>query len=96
MSQNLFVGNLSYSTNDQSLEAFFAEIGEVSSARVITDRMNGRSKGFGFIEFQDETNNQKAIDALDGKELDGRNINVRLSEPRAEKPRFSGDRKRSF
>lgn len=96
MSQNLFVGNLAYATNDDSLREFFAGIGEVTSARVISDKFSGRSKGFGFVEFANEADNQKAIDELDGKELDGRNINVRLSEPRADKPAgrgFGGDRK---
>lgn len=95
MSQNLFVGNLAYSTNDNGLREHFAAIGEVVSARVITDKFSGRSKGFGFVEFADEADNQKAIDELDGKELDRRNINVCLSEPRADKPadrKFSGNR----
>ena len=82
MSQNLFVGNLAYSTNDDSLREHFAAIGEVTSARVITDKFSGRSKGFGFVEFVNKADNQKAIDELDGKDLSGRNINVCLSQPR--------------
>ncbi|MGB2786840.1 MAG: RNA-binding protein, partial [Candidatus Saccharimonadaceae bacterium] len=58
--QNLFVGSLAYATNDDSLKAFFEEVGPVSSARVITDRDSGRSKGFGFVEYEDDANNQKA------------------------------------
>lgn len=85
--QNLFVGNLSYSTTDDSLKAHFEQIGEVASARVISDRESGRSKGFGFVEYTDEANNQKAIDGLNGKELDGREISVNLARPKEDRPR---------
>lgn len=87
MSQNLFVGSLAFATTDDSLKAFFEEIGEVTSARVITDRDSNRSKGFGFVEFADEANNQVAIDKLNGKELDGRAINVSLAKPKEDRPR---------
>lgn len=92
--QNLFIGSLAYATNDDSLKAFFETIGEVTSARVVTDRETGRSKGFGFVEFADEANNQKAVDALNGKELDGRPINVSLARPKEDRPRrdFNNDR----
>ena len=92
MSQNLFIGSLAYATTDDSLKAFFEEIGEVTSARVVTDRETGRSRGFGFVEFADEANNQKAIDALDGKEVDGRAINVTVARPREDRPRDGGFR----
>jgi RNA recognition motif-containing protein len=82
MSQNLFIGNLAYATNDDSLKAHFEQIGEVASARVVTDRETGRSKGFGFVEFVNESDNQTAIDQLNGKELDGRQINVSLARPK--------------
>lgn len=85
--QNLFIGSLAYATNDDSLKAFFEQIGEVESARVVTDRDSGRSKGFGFVEFKDEANNQKAVDQLDGKELDGRAINVSLARPKEDRPK---------
>jgi RNA recognition motif-containing protein len=92
MSQNLFIGSLAYSTTDDSLKAFFEVIGEVESARVVTDRDSGRSKGFGFVQFVDEANNQKAVDDLNGKELDGRAINVNLARPKEDRPRrdFNG------
>ena len=90
MSQNLFIGSLSYDTTDDSLKAHFEHIGAVKSARVITDRESGRSKGFGFVEFEDEANNQKAVDELDGKELDGRSINVSLAKPKEDRPRDGG------
>lgn len=90
--QNLFIGSLAYATTDDTLKAFFEQIGPVASARVITDRDSGRSKGFGFVEFENDEDNQKAVDQLDGKELDGRAINVSLARPREERPRreFNG------
>lgn len=90
--QNLFVGSLAYATTDDSLKAFFEQIAPVASARVITDRDSGRSKGFGFVEFEDPANNQKAVDELNGKELDGRAINVSIARPKEDRPRrdFNG------
>src|SRR5687768_1279204 len=85
--QNLFVGSLAYATNDDSLKAFFEQIGEVSNARVATDRDSGRSRGFGFITYTDPANNQKAVDELNGKELDGRTITVNLARPKEDRPR---------
>lgn len=85
--QNLFIGNLSFDTNDDTLKAFFEEIGEVISARVITDRETGRSKGFGFVEYKNEEDNQKAVDQLNGKELDGRPVSVSLARPKEDRPR---------
>ena len=92
-SQNLFIGSLAYATTDDTMKAFFEQIGEVESARVITDRDSGRSKGFGFVEFKDEANNQKAVDSLDGKELDGRAISVGLARPKEDRPKrdFGGN-----
>ncbi len=92
MSQNLFIGSLAYATTDDSLKAFFETIGEVESAHVVTDRETNRSKGFGFVQFTDEANNQKAVDELNGKELDGRAINVSLARPKEDRPRrdFNG------
>jgi RNA recognition motif-containing protein len=91
MSQNLFIGSLAYATTDDALKAFFEQIGEVASAHVITDRDSGRSKGFGFVEFADEANNQKAVDELNGKELDGRTITVGLARPKEDRPRRDSD-----
>lgn len=96
MSQNLFIGSLAYATTDDSLKAFFETIGEVVSARVITDRDSGRSKGFGFVEFADEASNQKAIDELNGKELDGRTITVNLARPKEDRPDRGGNGGGSF
>jgi len=85
--QNLFIGSLAYATTDDTLKAHFEQIGEVASARVITDRDSGRSKGFGFVEFVNEADNQKAVDQLDGKELDGRAISVGLARPKEDRPK---------
>lgn len=83
---NLFIGSLAYATTDDSLKAFFETVGPVKSARVITDRDSGRSKGFGFVEFENEDDNQKAIDKLNGQDLDGRAIAVSVARPREDKP----------
>jgi cold-inducible RNA-binding protein len=88
--QNLFIGSLAYSTTDDTLKAFFETVGPVSSARVITERDSGRSKGFGFVEFENEDDNQKAVDQLNGKELDGRAINVSLARPKEDRPQSAG------
>ena len=82
MSVKLYVGNLSYSTMDSQLRTAFAEFGEVVSASVVLDRVNGQSRGFGFVEFSSQGDAEKAIQALDGTELDGRSINVSIARPR--------------
>ncbi|MFZ1258651.1 MAG: RNA-binding protein [Candidatus Saccharimonas sp.] len=84
---NLFVGSLAYATTDDSLKAFFEQVGPVASARVITDRDSGRSKGFGFVEMENEADNQKAIDQLNGQELDGRAIAISVARPKEDRPR---------
>lgn len=93
MAQNLFVGSLAYATTDETLKAHFEQVGAVSSARVITDRDSGRSKGFGFVEYENEADNQKAVDQFNGKELDGREISVNLARPKEDRPRrdFGGN-----
>lgn len=88
--QNLFIGSLAYATNDDGLKTHFEQIGPVASARVITDRETGRSKGFGFVEFESDDDNQKAVDQLNGKELDGRTINVSLARPKEDRPANAG------
>jgi len=80
MSKNLYVGNLSFDVNDESLRGLFAQHGEVDSARVITDRESGRSRGFGFVEMVSGGN--EAISALDGKEFEGRALKVNEAKPR--------------
>jgi RNA recognition motif-containing protein len=87
MSKKLFVGGLSWETTDARLNAAFAPYGEVTEAKVITDRDTGRSRGFGFVTFTDPQDAAKAIAELDGKDLDGRTIKVNEAQ---DKPR--GDR----
>ena len=94
--QNLFIGSLAYATNDDGLKAHFEQIGPVASARVITDSETGRSKGFGFVEFENDDDNQKAVDQLNGKELDGRTINVSLARPKEDRPSNGGNGGGSF
>ncbi len=96
MSQNLFVGSLAYATTDDGLKSHFEQIGEVASARVITDRETGRSRGFGFVEFANEADNQKAVAELDGKELDGRAISVSIAAPKEDRPRRNNNGGGSF
>ena len=87
---DIYVGNLAYSTNDESLRDAFSAYGEVTSARVVTDRMTGRSKGFGFVEMPDRTQAQAAIDALNGKDIDGRALRVNESQPKPREERRGG------
>jgi len=82
---NIYAGNLSYSTDNDSLRAAFEAFGDVQSASVITDRDTGRSKGFGFVEMADQAQAQAAIEGLNGKDLDGRTINVNEARPRTER-----------
>ena len=84
---NIYVGNLSYRTNDKDLEELFAKFGAVKSAKVIMDRETGKSKGFGFIEMEDSSAGTKAIEALNGNESEGRTLRVNEAQPREEKPR---------
>ncbi len=79
---NIYAGNLSYNTDDDALNDAFSEFGEVQSAKVIMDRDSGRSKGFGFVEMALDDDGKKAIEALDGTDLDGRTIKVNEARPR--------------
>ncbi|WP_226064838.1 RNA recognition motif domain-containing protein [Kaistella polysaccharea] len=91
---NIFVSNINYATQEQSLQDLFSEFGDVSSAKIITDRETGRSRGFGFVEMSDE-DGKNAIEALNGKELDGKELNISEAKPREDKPRRSFDNNRS-
>ena len=86
MNRKLYVGNLSFSTNDATLHQLFAEVGPVESARLVTDKETGRSRGFAFVEMASDEGAQAAIDRLNGTDLDGRRLTVneaRPQEPRA-------------
>ena len=88
MSKKLYVGNLSWDTNEQGLRDAFTPFGEISDAVVLTDRETGRSRGFGFVTFEDDDAAMEAISKLDGTALDGRNIKV--NEAREREPRRGG------
>ena len=88
MGKKIYVGNLPYSTDDAELENAFGQFGQVDSARVITDRETGRSKGFGFIEMASDDEANQAIEKLNGSQLSGRQITV--SEARPQAPRTGG------
>jgi len=98
MASKLFVGGLSYSTTDATLEEFFAALGTVISAKVIIDRDTNRSKGFGFVEMSTEEEAKAATAQLNGKELDGRTIAVSEARPQENRERrsFGGGNKGGF
>lgn len=81
---NIFISNLSFRINDADLKQIFDEYGDVSSAKVITDKYTGKSRGFGFVEISDEESANKAIAELDKAEYDGKVINVSVAKPRTE------------
>ncbi|PIP42989.1 MAG: RNA-binding protein [Deltaproteobacteria bacterium CG23_combo_of_CG06-09_8_20_14_all_60_8] len=81
----LYVGNLSYSTTDDDLNAMFAPFGDVTSAKVISDRYTGQSRGFGFVEMADRAAGQKAMEELHGKKIDNRNLVVNEAKPQEKK-----------
>ena len=81
---NIFIAGLSYNISDSDLTELFAEYGEVASARVISDRETGRSKGYGFVEMADEEAGNKAIAALNEAEVDGRKLAVSVARPKEE------------
>ena len=91
---NIYVSNLSFNVTDEDLQSYFNDYGEVSSAKVITDKVTQRSRGFGFVEMSDETAAQKAIAELDGATVDGRAIKVTIAKPREERP--SNNSRKSF
>jgi RNA recognition motif-containing protein len=91
---NIFIAGLSFKVNDSDLANLFEEYGAVASAKVITDRHSGRSKGYGFVEIDDNEVAAKAIAELNGAEYDGRTISVSEAKPREERPKreFNGNR----
>ena len=81
MAVKLYVGNLSYKTDESSLSSAFSAFGSVESAKIITDKMTGRPRGFGFVEMSSEEEANKAIDGMNGKEFEGRTLNVNIARP---------------
>lgn len=86
MAIKLFVGSLPYSTTDDELNELFASFGTIASARVIIDRESGRSKGFGFVEFEDDTAGKAAVTELDGADYQGRKLVVNEARPQGDRP----------
>ena len=78
---NIYVGNLSYNTDEGNLESIFSEYGTVESVRIVKDRDTGRSKGFGFVDMPDDQEAAAAIEALNGQEIDGRTLRVNEARP---------------
>ena len=87
---NIYVSNLSFNVQDEDLKDFFTEYGEVTSAKVITDKFTGKSRGFGFVEMSDEEAAKKAIAELDQATVEGRNIRVMEAKPKEDKPARTG------
>ncbi|HTB08014.1 MAG TPA: RNA-binding protein [Bacteroidia bacterium] len=81
---NIFVSNLSFKVDEESLKQLFQNYGEVTSCKIVTDKFTGRSRGFGFVEMKSEEDGQKAIDGLNETEHDGRSISVSIAKPRTE------------
>jgi len=90
MNNKLFVGNLSFNTTENDLQDAFAAHGTVLEANLMMDRMTGRPRGFGFVTMSNQDEAQKAIDALNGKELDGRALTVNIARPREDRPAGGG------
>ena len=79
---NIFISNLNFNINDEELRELFETFGEVTSSKVITDKITGRSRGFGFVEMSDEEKGKEAIEKLNGSEFKGRELNVSVARPR--------------
>lgn len=92
MAKKLFVGNLSWNTRDDTLKSAFDRFGSISEAKVIMDRVTGRSRGFGFVTFDDDANADQAKTEMDGKDLDGRTIRVDFPRDREGGGGGGGDR----
>ncbi len=96
MATKLFVGKLSYETTEDSLRTLFAQYGTVTSVSVIKDRDTGQSKGFAFVEMEDQDAAQKAISALNGNDFEGRSIIVNIARPREERPQYDNNLRGGF
>jgi len=96
MNKKLFVGGLSWDTTDQGLREAFARFGEISEAKVITDRETGRSRGFGFVTFEESSAAENAISEMDGTELDGKTIKVNEAQERNDRGGGGGGRRGGF
>ena len=93
---NIYVGNLSYQTTEDELGDLFAEFGDVVSAKLIVDKFTDQSKGFGFVEMSNNSEAQKAMDELNGRDVNGRSITVNQARPRQERSRGGGGGGRGY
>ena len=84
----IYVGNLSWNADESDLRDAFSAHGEVTSVQIITDRESGRSRGFAFVEMENDEEGKAAISAVDNKEIDGRQVKVNEAKPRSDKPRY--------
>ncbi|MFN8791441.1 MAG: RNA recognition motif domain-containing protein [Bdellovibrionales bacterium] len=96
MGKKIYVGNLSYNVSDESLAEVFGQFGTVESARIVTDRDSGRSKGFGFVEMSTDTEAASAIEKLNGQAFEGRNMNVSEAKPMAPRENRGGGGRSGF
>ena len=90
--KNIFVGNLSFGASEESVRALFVAHGTVSRVNIVTDRDTGQPRGFGFVEMTDDVEGDRAIAALNGKDLDGRTLNVNEARPKTERSSGGGKR----
>jgi RNA recognition motif-containing protein len=93
---NIYIGNLAYTTTEDTLRTLFAEFGEIESVKLIKDRFSGRLKGFGFIEMPSNSEADQAIKALNGNRLDGNNIKVRPADSGGKRRKKRPSRRRSY
>jgi RNA recognition motif-containing protein len=93
---NIFISNLNFKVQSEDLNEIFAEYGDVTSAKVIMDKFSGRSRGFGFVEMEDETAGRKAIEELDGAEYVGKTISVSIARPKTENRDNNRDSRREY
>ena len=98
MAKKLFVGNLPYTATSDELKELFSQVGAVATATVVTDKFTGRSRGFGFVEMENDADADKAIETLNGQDMGGRNIMVNEARPMGERPARGGsdDRRGGF
>lgn len=96
MSTQIFIGKLSFDTVEKSLNELFSQFGTVSSAKVVMDQQTKRSRGFGFVEMENDEEAKKAIESLHGKAFEGQNLIVNVARPREEGPRHDAGFKRSW
>ncbi|MBN2546626.1 MAG: RNA-binding protein [Spirochaetes bacterium] len=94
MSKKIYVGNMSYSTNEETLTGLFSEYGEVVSTKIIVDQFSGKSKGFGFVEMQNDDEGMAAINGLNGKEVDSRELKVNEAVDRPKRNNFDRNNNR--